>query len=213
MDVVERQRYCSTYCYHLASRKRIVIPCGNCGIEIEKKLYKYNVNKNHFCSKRCHGKFNQGENHRGWIGPQKVTCENCNKNFERPAAMKQKNRTFCSHNCYWEYAIGSNSSGWKGGIAAEPYCNMWLNKEYKEDIKKRDGNVCSNPVCYKTSNKLVIHHINYDKKDCTLKNLIAICNSCNSVANRQREWHMYWYSAILYQRYRIKNDPILHQLP
>jgi hypothetical protein len=96
---------------------------------------------------------------------------------------------------------GPGNPSWKGGISYEPYCHIWSDKEYKADIKLRDGNKCLNPYCNKKSNKLHIHHINYDKKDCHPSNLITVCNSCNSKANTDRDWHTVWYQAIIKNRY------------
>jgi hypothetical protein len=99
---------------------------------------------------------------------------------------------------------GPGAPNWKGGISYEPYCPIWKDKEYKQDIRNRDGNRCSNPYC--TSNKpndLTIHHIDYDKKNCAPSNLITVCRSCNSKANTDRGWHKSWYKAILYRRYNI----------
>jgi hypothetical protein len=90
---------------------------------------------------------------------------------------------------------------WKGGISCDPYCEQWLDKEYKDSIKERDGNICLNPSCQKESNKLCIHHIDYDKKNCHPFNLISLCNICNSKANKDREWHRSWYNSILFRRY------------
>ena len=102
---------------------------------------------------------------------------------------------------------GPNCHFWKGGISCEPYCEQWLDKEYKESIKERDGNKCLNPECNKTTiNELCLHHINYNKKDCGPKNLITVCKSCNSKANADREWHKFWYQAILYRRYNYKYE-------
>ncbi len=101
-----------------------------------------------------------------------------------------------------ERFMGHNNPAWKGGISFEPYCEIWKDKEYKEDIKIRDNYRCINPYCsslYK--DKLVIHHINYEKKNCGPTNLITVCNSCNSKANVDREWHKSWYRAILHRRY------------
>jgi len=96
---------------------------------------------------------------------------------------------------------GEHHWNWKGGIACDPYCDAWADPEYKESIKERDEFRCLNPVCNKTSNKLCIHHIDYNKKNCHPNNLISICISCNAKANFDRVWHEYWYSAIIYQRY------------
>lgn len=96
---------------------------------------------------------------------------------------------------------GEKHPNWKGGISAEPYCYQWLDKEYKESIKERDGYKCLNPECNKISNKICLHHIDYIKKNCHPFNLITICNSCNGKANVDREWHESWYNAIIYNRY------------
>lgn len=95
---------------------------------------------------------------------------------------------------------GCENPNWKGGIAAEPYCDAWLDKEYKESIKDRDGYKCLNPVCV-DGKYISIHHINYIKKNCKPENLITLCKSCNAKANFEREWHISWYKAIIYRRY------------
>ncbi len=92
---------------------------------------------------------------------------------------------------------GSGHPNWKGGIACEPYCEVWADKEYKSDMCDRDNNECQNPSCRGISEKLMIHHIDYDKKNCPPSNLITLCNSCNSRANFNREWHTEFYRKIL----------------
>lgn len=92
---------------------------------------------------------------------------------------------------------GPGHPNWKGGISCEPYCDAWADKEYKESIKERDAYKCQNPDCWGTSNRLTIHHIDYDKKNCSPDNLITLCNSCNSRANRNRCWHMLFYNNIM----------------
>lgn len=98
---------------------------------------------------------------------------------------------------------GSDNPNWKGGIACEPYCQIWSDEEYKESIKERDGYKCLNPTCSRLSDCLCLHHINYIKKDCGSGNLATLCISCNLIANFNREWHESWYQAILYRRYNI----------
>jgi len=98
---------------------------------------------------------------------------------------------------------GESNPNWKGGISCEPYCSVWSDKEYKESIKERDGYKCINPVCEKKTLKLCLHHINYNKKDCSPKNIATTCKSCNSIANFDREWHESWYKAILHLRYNL----------
>ena len=96
---------------------------------------------------------------------------------------------------------GPGGSNWKGGISYEPYCPIWKDKTYKKDIRERDGNKCLNPYCSKNNSRLTIHHIDYNKKNCSPSNLITVCSSCNSRANTDRDWHTTWYQALMYMRY------------
>jgi len=147
MQWAETAKYCSSYCYHLASRNKFEIQCSFCGIQIKVTPSQYQRHENHFCGTKCQSAFQ--------IRPE----------------------------------------------TAEPYCDIWLDKEYKDSIKKRDGNTCINPVCYKTTDKLSVHHIDYNKKNCNPSNLVSVCVSCNAVANFNRGWHETWYQAIMHRRY------------
>ena len=85
---------------------------------------------------------------------------------------------------------------WKGGISYEPYSPEWTDK-LKKSIKERDGNKCKNPECSKKINQLVVHHIDYNKKNCTPENLITLCNSCNAKANYNRDFHQAFYQKLM----------------
>jgi len=96
--------------------------------------------------------------------------------------------------------FGPGSHRWKGGISCEPYCDVWLDKDFKESIRERDNYICQNPDCWQRNGKtktLSIHHIDYNKKNCKPSNLITVCRSCNSRANHNRDWHKSWYQAIM----------------
>lgn len=110
-------------------------------------------------------------------------------------------RGFRCRACWFERSSGSTHHNWKGGITCEPYCDIWLDKEYKESIKDRDGHKCLNPDCRNNYKTLNIHHIDYNKKSCGPENLITLCTSCNARANFDRRWHKAWYRAILHRRY------------
>ena len=82
--------------------------------------------------------------------------------------------------------IGPNNNQWRGGIARAPYCYAWQDKEFKEYIKIRDSYTCQHDSCG-TNNDLVIHHVDYDKGNCTVENLITLCRGCNTRVNKNRE--------------------------
>ena len=99
---------------------------------------------------------------------------------------------------------GSTHSCWQGGVTNDPYCDAWADNEYKKSIKERDNYICLNPCCFKQNNRLSIHHIDYNKKNCHPSNLITLCNSCNSRANKNREWHKLWYQILMNNRYEYQ---------
>ena len=114
---------------------------------------------------------------------------------------------FCSNTCSGKHFVltrdltGSNNPNWRGGLATQPYCPLWQNKEFKQYIRDRDDNTCQNPYCYGTDTRLTIHHIDYDKFNCIPNNLVTVCSSCNSRANTDRSWHTEWYSILIYKKY------------
>lgn len=94
---------------------------------------------------------------------------------------------------------GPNHPLWKGGISAEPYCDVWLDEEYKESIRERDNHECQNPDCSGViyNEKLSVHHIDYNKKHCHPDNLITLCRGCNSIANWNRQYWQGFYQTLM----------------
>jgi hypothetical protein len=95
----------------------------------------------------------------------------------------------CHHEKLSLIFLGSGGSNWRGGKSFETYCEEWKDLEYKNSIKERDGYRCLNPYCYQIDNVLSVHHIDYNKKNCRPNNLITVCRSCNSRANKDHRWH------------------------
>lgn len=92
---------------------------------------------------------------------------------------------------------------WQGGMSYAPY-SIEFNKKLKRYIFKRDSFCCQNcsSVILQQQKHLFlsVHHIDYDKQNCTETNLISLCNICNSQANANRD---YWYA---YYAYIMEND-------
>jgi len=63
------------------------------------------------------------KNYKGMIGKQPW-----NKGKKCPQLSGKNNPMFGKR--------GPETPGWKGGIACEPYCEVWLDEEYKDSIKK-----------------------------------------------------------------------------
>lgn len=99
---------------------------------------------------------------------------------------------------------GVNNPNWNNGSSFEPYGNVF-NKRLKEQIRKRDGYRCQE--CFRhqdelftknkngkiVNQKLHVHHIDYDKKNCNQSNLISLCRNCHTQTNFDREdWINYF---------------------
>jgi hypothetical protein len=110
---------------------------------------------------------------------------------------------FRCRECWKLSCFGCSNPNWKNGNSFIEYCPIWFDKDFKKSILERDNKKCLNPFCNKKISKLTVHHIDYDKKNCNPNNLITLCSSCNCFANKDRDWHFFWYKAILFRRYKI----------
>lgn len=79
---------------------------------------------------------------------------------------------------------------WQGGKSFEPYPLGW-NKTFKEQIRMRDCYKCY--ICgvseAEHGKRLAVHHIDYNKDNLSLDNLVSLCFSCHGKTNFNRdEW-------------------------
>ena len=88
---------------------------------------------------------------------------------------------------------------WQGGMSFLPYPSIF-DSELKQFIRKRDNNECQNPFCNYLSKKLTVHHIDFNKDNCSQFNLITLCVSCNSKANNKYRWQRL-YKKIVWSKY------------
>lgn len=102
---------------------------------------------------------------------------------------------------------GENHPNWRGGTTKDPYCPIFQNKDFRAIVLERDKNECQNPDCWGVDARICLHHIDYDKKECRLDNLITLCHSCNMRANYDREWNMLNYQEII----KIKEENIIRR--
>jgi len=86
---------------------------------------------------------------------------------------------------------GPNASNWLGGISFEPYSTDWKGSLIRL-VLERDGHRCQ--ICSGRENerKLSVHHIDYNKKNCSPNNLITLCNSANDCHNVTNHNRSYW---------------------
>jgi hypothetical protein len=98
---------------------------------------------------------------------------------------------------------GESHPFWLGGVSFEPYSPQF-NEGLKEKVRRRDGYVCQKcgmpqeEVLKKFHKKLAIHHVDYNKANCDLSNLVSLCSRCSSDVNFNREyWTRYFSQKII----------------
>lgn len=87
--------------------------------------------------------------------------------------------------------VGRNNPNYVNGKSREPY-PLEFNNSLKETIRIRDKYKCQK--CGKQG--IHVHHIDYNKSNCSIKNLITLCHKCNLKVNANRD---YWYAYFTYK--------------
>jgi 5-methylcytosine-specific restriction endonuclease McrA len=109
---------------------------------------------------------------------------------------------------------GENSCFWRGGERRKDYC-LRFTKHLKNKVKERDMSVCQ--ICGDIIKKNPhSHHIDYNKKNSSIDNLILLCNSCHSKTNfNRRKWldllscFMTLRDTKYHERWNYVNSPLI----
>ena len=94
------------------------------------------------------------------------------------------------------------SPNWNGGSSFLSYPPEF-NKPLKQSILERDNYTCQCPDCEHLSERLEIHHIDFDKKNNNPENLITLCNKCHNKTKgiNNREYWINHYQKSIKQKY------------
>ena len=90
--------------------------------------------------------------------------------------------------------VGEKNPMWNGGTSFEPY-TIEFTENLKKYIRKKDCFLCQ--ICKRHQNSfkisLAVHHIDYDKKNTSLSNLVSLCRTCHNKTIVNREyWKKYF---------------------
>jgi hypothetical protein len=102
--------------------------------------------------------------------------------------------------------MGEKNPSWKGGTSFESY-SFNFNKLFKENIRQRDNLTCLKCNLFQDDNlkiykcKLIIHHIDYNKKNTIPENCCAVCRRCNAEVNFNRNHWTKFFQSLLSERY------------
>jgi len=200
------RRFCSRRCfldYHGSRRITKICPiCGKKFIQRPSEAKKYKT-----CSVECGHEFfsktYRGEAHYAWEGKRReALCAVCGNQFMSIKDPRTGWSRFCSRTCkgkaHSKLVEGANNGRWTGGLSHEPY-PIEFNNRLRKTIRERDGDQCQlcsineSPI----DRQLDVHHIDYNKRNLSLANLISLCRSCNSRVNHNREWWTAHFTEVM----------------
>ncbi len=151
---------------------------GNC-LDCGKKLKSYPSKYCRKCYPLYRKKFQATkEKHYRWKGG-KPKCLDCGKEID----YKAKRCSLCSK-------LGKKNANWRGGKSFEPYSILWK-ETLKRSIRQRDGYTCQ--ICG-IEPATDCHHIDYDKENCNINNLIILCHVCHSKTNYNRNYWINYFN-------------------
>lgn len=118
-----------------------------------------------------------------WNKGKKMNDDFCSK-----VSKNKKGKTF-------EEIYGDKAQRMKTDLSN--FQNVNFTKAFKEAIKIRDY-AC---VICGSSNRLQIHHIDYNKLNTTKENCVALCLSCHMKTNYNRKQWTSFFKSLLNERY------------
>jgi 5-methylcytosine-specific restriction endonuclease McrA len=88
---------------------------------------------------------------------------------------------------------GKKAPNWQGGISFSPYSIDWTNS-LRISIRERDKYTCQ--LCGEKQGDIAhhVHHIDYNKLNCSSDNLITLCKSCHSKTTNKREYWIKYFN-------------------
>lgn len=136
---------------------------------------------------KCLIKFRKGSNNPNWRGGL------YNNNYCKCGNHITYGRKRC-WNC-WRKELsklykGKNNPAYINGKSHAPYPLKWT-EELRELIRERDNYKCT--ICHKYGKD--VHHIDYNKQNCSKNNLITLCRKHHGNTSHNRD---YWYTYFTY---------------
>lgn len=155
----------------------MIINCDFCGKEFEKPINKVNESRKNgwslYCSPECRGKSKK----------IRCICSKCGKEVWKTPSEIKKSKTgnvFCSKSCACSYnnshfRTKENNPNWRGGKMGS---QKYLKNAYRAYRKKCTICGCEDP------NVLEVHHIDCNRGNDDVDNLIILCANCHTRIHR-----------------------------
>jgi len=148
----------------------MIVNCSNCNKDINKKPCHVKMYKDLFCDRVCSSEFKAKDS---VIKP----CAYCSKEVKRSkteAAKSKNGNLFCNRSCATSfnntaYKSRENNPNWVDGAGS-----------YRSMALKTNEHACAKCGYDECPEILEVHHINEDRSNNTLDNLLVVCPNCHT---------------------------------
>ena len=148
----------------------MIVACRQCKKRFYIKPSHKKLGEGKHCSRICSD-----------IGRRKgkiVACAKCGNKFyatRKQLHLSKSKFNFCRRECYLKYQVGERHPLWKFGESA--YLNLMRKK--RKQICQRCG--------IEIKRVLLVHHIDKNRKNNVLSNLVWLCRNCHFLVHKYSE--------------------------
>lgn len=159
----------------------IKIQCDQCGVDSWKRKQWYlrrQKKLTHFCSRTCSNEYQRAHSNK-----IQQPCDNCGKLIRVVAAKAKKSKTklhFCSRVCRAE----SQRHTGKMYLKQSGTVYKHTSSSYRRKAYAYYGKACSHCGYHEHEAALDIHHIDEDRSNNSVDNLIVLCPTCHALVTR-----------------------------
>lgn len=147
--------------------------CKKCSTHFYAKPFFIKKGLGIFCSRACHH-----EAMKKRINKKCATCQKLVERTPRQTKVSKSNAFFCSKSCQtvWrnKQFIGEKHKLWNGGVD--------YRKRLERSGRKKECVRCA----LKDQRLLAVHHIDEDRSNNKLENLIYLCHNCHHLIHRDK---------------------------
>lgn len=186
------QVYCSVECVRAASigpkPERYTlepITCPQCQVVFRPRHHRIK-----FCSRECASSWNMNPEQRGQGRTRIVQCETCGADFKR----QHVDQVHCSHKCFTDQNIGPRNNKYEGYLLHD----VRGYKRYSDSHPKYPGKYVHQviwdeaypdaPCAHCGGTKTVVHHVDENKSNNSLENLLGLCAPCHARLHSLQRW-------------------------
>ncbi len=130
---------------------------------------------------------------------KKYYCKICNNKISIFSGIYQRGICWnCSRKEVGKKIRGKNHGNWQDGKSFEEY-GAGFDNALKEQVRFRDKYKCQVCGCSQLENgrQFDVHHINYNKKNNNINNLIALCISCHTKTGINRNYWKKYFNEVI----------------